>query len=520
MSGFARRFANAVEVQAAIDTSQTAQDTALADVADAAKGSGRSGFDVALGYVARTIGWALKQQRVSVAWFAVGGVTDSAAIVAAINWLPANGGTVYFPARATDYVTATITLPLYPKCIEFEGAGREASVLRPLNQDQPVLQSAGQVAGIGGVRFRLRGIGIRPHASGSTGMAIDMRNMSNCRFSDWGFVHNGVATFAVGVELYAQDSGGGASHCYYNVFDGTEIIPTTGSTTLPVKKAVKIYGNSGNHRFHRLKIVGASAAPTTTPLVSIASYCRHNIFEDNHFEGTVLTGAGITVFEDAGYGTKISAYFEATGQPYYTAAEIETGSREWSVLERCSFAAGTVSAASDALMAGTIVRDCYAFGSDANALAFIRRQEKIQRAESIAFNYTGVATLKARTKWLNIQNFYLTINDDGAGNRVQAEGAAALVLQSTAGGGQWLLQAAVTGAAGAAIGWVGVLSGDHNRNLSMGNQPAGANAVGVLAMANATAPTTSPAGGGQQYVEGGALKYRGSAGTVTVLAPA
>lgn len=45
--------------------------------------------------------------------------------------------------------------------------------------------------------------------------------------------------------------------------------------------------------------------------------------------------------------------------------------------------------------------------------------------------------------------------------------------------------------------------------------------VGVLFIANrTTAPTSNPVGGGIPYVEAGALKYRGSAGTVTTLAPA
>lgn len=44
---------------------------------------------------------------------------------------------------------------------------------------------------------------------------------------------------------------------------------------------------------------------------------------------------------------------------------------------------------------------------------------------------------------------------------------------------------------------------------------------GVIAIANATvAPAVNPAGGGIMYVEDGVLKYRGSNGTVTVIAPA
>ena len=44
---------------------------------------------------------------------------------------------------------------------------------------------------------------------------------------------------------------------------------------------------------------------------------------------------------------------------------------------------------------------------------------------------------------------------------------------------------------------------------------------GVIAIANAAvAPAVNPAGGGILYVEDGALKFRGSHGTVTVIAPA
>jgi hypothetical protein len=48
----------------------------------------------------------------------------------------------------------------------------------------------------------------------------------------------------------------------------------------------------------------------------------------------------------------------------------------------------------------------------------------------------------------------------------------------------------------------------------------GASGLGVIGIANGTAPTTSPAGGGQLYVESGALKYRGSSGTVTTVGAA
>jgi hypothetical protein len=42
----------------------------------------------------------------------------------------------------------------------------------------------------------------------------------------------------------------------------------------------------------------------------------------------------------------------------------------------------------------------------------------------------------------------------------------------------------------------------------------------VLFIANGTAPSSNPAGGGLLYVENGALKYRGSSGTLTTIASA
>lgn len=61
---------------------------------------------------------------------------------------------------------------------------------------------------------------------------------------------------------------------------------------------------------------------------------------------------------------------------------------------------------------------------------------------------------------------------------------------------------------------------DSSGNLGIGVSTFGTSAAKVLGLANATAPSTSPAGMGQLYVEAGALKYRGSSGTVTTIANA
>lgn len=58
-------------------------------------------------------------------------------------------------------------------------------------------------------------------------------------------------------------------------------------------------------------------------------------------------------------------------------------------------------------------------------------------------------------------------------------------------------------------------------NIGINTFSAFGSGAGVIGIANrTTAPTTNPSGGGVLYCESGALKYRGSSGTVTTIAPA
>jgi hypothetical protein len=62
---------------------------------------------------------------------------------------------------------------------------------------------------------------------------------------------------------------------------------------------------------------------------------------------------------------------------------------------------------------------------------------------------------------------------------------------------------------------------DSSGNLGIGTTSFGASSVRVIGIGNAvTVPTGNPTGGGVLYVEAGALKYRGSSGTVTTIANA
>lgn len=61
---------------------------------------------------------------------------------------------------------------------------------------------------------------------------------------------------------------------------------------------------------------------------------------------------------------------------------------------------------------------------------------------------------------------------------------------------------------------------DTSQNVGIGTTSVGGGVI-VIAIANATTvPASNPTGGGILYVQGGALKYRGSSGTVTTIANA
>jgi hypothetical protein len=78
---------------------------------------------------------------------------------------------------------------------------------------------------------------------------------------------------------------------------------------------------------------------------------------------------------------------------------------------------------------------------------------------------------------------------------------------------------APSGTANNAITWTQAMTLDTLGNLLIGLAAAGTTAAKTIQIANGTAPTANVAGG-QLYVEAGALKYRGSSGTITTIANA
>jgi len=85
--------------------------------------------------------------------------------------------------------------------------------------------------------------------------------------------------------------------------------------------------------------------------------------------------------------------------------------------------------------------------------------------------------------------------------------------------GQIQFKIAPSGTAGNAITFTQAMTLDASGNLLVGLTTAGTTAAKTIQIANGTAPTANVTGG-QLYVESGALKFRGSSGTITTIAAA
>jgi hypothetical protein len=100
--------------------------------------------------------------------------------------------------------------------------------------------------------------------------------------------------------------------------------------------------------------------------------------------------------------------------------------------------------------------------------------------------------------------------------KYKTTGAVSRYRQDT---GQHIWYNAASGTAGNAITFTQAMTLDALGNLLVGLTAAGTTAAKTIQIANGTAPTANVTGG-QLYVEAGALKYRGSSGTITTIANA
>ena len=105
---------------------------------------------------------------------------------------------------------------------------------------------------------------------------------------------------------------------------------------------------------------------------------------------------------------------------------------------------------------------------------------------------------------------------NGGDKYINATGKAS-IFQQSGGAFFWLSTNTASGGAGSAMTLNTNMTLDALGNLLVGLATAGTTAAKTIQIANGTAPTANVTGG-QLYVEAGALKYRGSSGTITTIA--
>ena len=140
--------------------------------------------------------------------------------------------------------------------------------------------------------------------------------------------------------------------------------------------------------------------------------------------------------------------------------------------------------------------------SGGTALTFIKSDGEINT--TTGFKATG--SWASSFGGANIAGVILTVNTSGAANKglvVKASASQTGNLQ------EW------QNSAGSALAKV-----DPTGNIVAGNMAIATSSVSTVHISNGTIPSANPVAGGVLYVEAGALKYRGSSGTITTIANA
>jgi len=135
-----------------------------------------------------------------------GAADSSAAFDAAI----AANQKIYVPSGT--YKVDTISLPInIGTGLIILGENKETTILQALNTNSPIFDSAGVFA----ANNYVANFTLKANAAGSTGPAVNMKNISFSTFESINFQGNGAGTWSTGFYLYAKDLAP-YGHCYVN----------------------------------------------------------------------------------------------------------------------------------------------------------------------------------------------------------------------------------------------------------------------------------------------------------------
>jgi hypothetical protein len=431
------------------------------------------------------------------AYGAVGnGITnDTAAIQAAIDALPAEGGTVYFPEGT--YLSAGLTVR---SGIELVGAGQHASIISHTSA------SAHGIYGQDVVGFSMRNLRLTGPANGLTLGSYDGLLLAKTG----GTATQNIALRDVMIDHFSRNAVNLADPIT-SVFDnvraqscgGYGFVVDTGTSLA----FVACYANgclTGGYSFTSTSYSSLTACACDSTGASGIAY------DMTGCNSITLTGCGS---EDIG-----TYHYNITGGSGATLTGCYSSGNDAIAYRVTSAATGVVLTAPREVSPGGTATASVSVAAGCQATLI---GAEVVTATSLAAGTTRV-----------LDRSELTIGGGGSAVNATDRGAttnfAAYVLR-TAGADRWALQMVnnstndvrLTDSANGNVVLVAESRATNTNVQLLSATKAFGGGVGVLGIANAsTVPSTNPAGGGVLYVESGALKYRGSGGTITTLGAA
>lgn len=419
--------------------------------------------------------------------------TNSAAIARAVAAIPASGGTLYFPAGSYS-VNAAIAITA--DNVSIRGDGMDATQIVQTSTTAhgiSLIKSGPRYSFITDLRLTGptsgTGDGIHIETTDTTASAsVDLAHVFVEKFG-----HNGVDTDTLITSTFQDVRVSTVGGIGFNIFSGTSLTMLSCYATGTAAQGYLLNGVS------YAALVGCACDTSTGDgysLVNCTSVALYSCgFEVGSANGFKLSGcSNCTLSGCYNRGNPAIAFWV-------------TGNSGRATLLNCR-EISPVGGATAAVQVDA--------GSTASLISF---------QGSTANNLATATTSLFLTTNLEIHS---TGNAVGRVDRGATTNTALLTLQ-TAGTDEWTLglQGDSTNDVqlrNAARSNVALLAEDRatapNLSLLTSTKSYGGG-VGVVYIANAsTVPTSNPTGGGILYVDTGALKYRGSSGTITTIAPA
>ena len=292
----------------------------------------------------------------------------------------------------------------------------------------------------------------------------------------------------------------------------------------------QILGSGGTATLASATITGALVVDTTTLVANAAGYT------DKVGIGTATPGAELEVYKSTNGLNRVFINNPSTGVSAYSSIDLTTGTTGGKILQLGSGYSGSY----PYITGSTVIQNDSVGGVTLHSVGpypiyFGTNNTQRMQIDSSGNVGVGVTPSAWQSGFKEVQvgpgsalgtngsvdrtdvaaNWYYNSGD----KYINATGKGSIFSQS-AGAFSFLQTNTASGGVGSAMTLTTAMTLDATGNLLLGAAAAGTSAAKVLGLANATAPTTSPAGMGQLYVESGALKFRGSSGTITTIAAA